>query len=669
MRTTLVSRRAMPVAAAPDELAPLPAPHPENLRHGCVHTEPFMITCLTGRRALRGVVLAALLAIASVARSADDSQVIVTASRAPEATDDSLWSSSILTRQDIQTRQAQSVQDLLAELAGVSIDNTGGLGKQSSVFLRGANSDQTLLLIDGMRVGSATAGTAPFQLLPMDQIDRIEVVRGPRSTLYGSDAVGGVIQIFTRRAPEPGLSFGASVMDGSHDTHDVAGSVQARGEQAWLNLGGENLTTNGYDPCVPGAPLFFGCATGAPGLDGYRNHSGSLAAGISVTDWLSAEVHSLIADGQNYFDAGVSNREEFSERVNSLRLDGSLGDAWHARLQVGRNDDVERDFLYASPVDRFITRRDSASLVVDGRIDSILRLISGVDYYEDRVDSDTGYIDSDTGLPVTSRHTTGVFSELHGELGAWSGLVGARYEDNQQFGHHATENVGIARKLSEALRLTLTWGTAFHAPTFNDLYYPFFSNSHLQPEQSRSIELGADGTAGQLHGSLHAYETRINDLIEFSSLTFVPENIARARIRGAELQADWHDAHWRVGGQLTRMDPLGLGEGDNGGDVLLPRRARYGGSLELRRLLPNASIGVVGRWQGRRFDDVANTTPLGGYFTLDLLAEWRFARGWQLQASCANLLDRDYQTAAYFAQDRFHYSVTVRYQLPPGRQL
>ncbi|HWG30343.1 MAG TPA: TonB-dependent receptor [Steroidobacteraceae bacterium] len=628
--------------------------------------------CMAGRALRSGLLglLAATFASRSQAQfpgpdpDYTSEPVIITASRVGEPASGSFWSSSILTQQDIQTRQVQSVQDLLADLAGINVGNAGGLGKQSSLFLRGTNSDHTLLLIDGVRVGSATAGTAPIQALALEQIDRIEIVRGPRSTLYGSDAMGGVIQIFTRRAPQAGLSFGASVSEGSHDTHDVSGDLQARGERAWVNLGAENLTTNGYNPCVAGAPLFFGCATDAPGLDGYRNHSGSLAAGVEVTSWLSAEVHSMIADGQNYFDAGTANREEFSERVHSLSLDGSLGQEWHAQLQLGRSEDVERDFLYADPVDRFITRRDSASLSVDGHINSMLRLVSGADYYEDRVDSDTGYIQSDTGLPVTSRHTTGVFSELRGEWAGWSALAGARYEDNQQFGHHLTENAGIGRKLGDTLQLTLTWGTAFHAPTFNDLYYPLFSNSHLQPEQSRSIELGADGKQGPLHWSAHVYQTRIDRLIEFNSLTFVPENLDRARIRGAELQADWQSRDWKLAAQYTHLDPLDLGAGDNGADLLLPRRAKDSGSLEVRRLLPRASLGLVGRWEGRRFDDFANTTPLGGYFTLDLLGEWRFARGWQLEASCANLLNRVYQTAAYFNQDRLHYRLTVRYQLP-----
>ncbi|HLY53850.1 MAG TPA: TonB-dependent receptor plug domain-containing protein, partial [Steroidobacteraceae bacterium] len=148
------------------------------------------------------------------------SQVIITASRAPEPQSESLFSTTVLTRADIEASQAQSVQDLLAGLAGINIDNAGGLGQASSVFIRGADSDHTLLLIDGVRVGSATLGAAPFEIIPLEQIDHIEVVRGPRSTLYGSDAVGGVIQIFTRQADQPGVTLGGSAMDGSYDTHE-----------------------------------------------------------------------------------------------------------------------------------------------------------------------------------------------------------------------------------------------------------------------------------------------------------------------------------------------------------------------------------------------------------------------------------------------------------------
>ncbi len=625
-----------------------------------------MIVRLTARRAMPAAFFVCLISYSVASRSADDPDVLVTASRVPETTQETLWSSTVVTRQDIQSRQAQSVDDLLSDLAGVSTDNAGGLGKVSSIFMRGTNSDQTLVLVDGVKMSSATAGTAPVELIPMDQVDRIEVVRGPRSTLYGSDAMGGVIQIFTRHASDPGMTFGSSVMGGSHSTYDVTGNLQARGEQAWVSLGAENLTTQGINACLPGAALAgAGCFTTEPDLDGYRNHSGSLAAGISLTDHLSVEAHALTSNGQTYFDGDFGNREVFSEQVYSVRVDDALSDAWHLRVAAGRNNDIEKNFENLDPAGNFDTTRDSASVQVDGQllgqsqgVDAhapALRLLGGIDYQDDRVGGDTPYVE-------TSRWTKGVFGELRGDLGDWSGLAGARYEKNAQFGNHTTGNVGAARKINEHLRLTATWGTAFHAPTFNDLYFPGFGNPNLDPEKSRSFEVGADGGYGQLRWSLHGYQTNVDRLIAFDLNTFLPQNIDRARIRGAELQADWRNSDWKLGGQLTRMDPLNLG-GGSAGDLQLPRRAKESGSIEVRRLLPNAALGAVVRWQGRRFDDLANTRPLGGYTTVDLLGEWQLARNWQVQASLANILDRDYQTAAFFAQDGFHFSVTVRYQV------
>jgi vitamin B12 transporter len=182
------------------------------------------------------------------------------------------------------------------------------------------------------------------------------------------------------------------------------------------------------------------------------------------------------------------------------------------------------------------------------------------------------------------------------------------------------------------------------------------------------VEVGADGASGAVRWSLHAYQTTIERLIAFDARTFLPQNIDSARIRGAELQADWHDSAWKIGGQLTRMDPVNRSY-DSNRNKLLPRRAKESASLEVRRFLPAGllgadagSVSAVGRWEGRRFDDLGNTLPLGGYFTLDVMTEWTIARNWTLQGSAANLLDRGYQTAAYFAQDGRHLSVKVRYQ-------
>ena len=589
-------------------------------------------------------------------------QVIVTAARVPEPEDQSLFSVTVLTRADIEARQALSVQDLLADLAGVNVDSSGGLGQQSSVFIRGADSDHTLLLIDGVRVGSASLGIAPFEIIPLEQIDRIEVVRGPRSTLYGSDAVGGVIQIFTRQANDPGMTLGGSAMTGSYDTHQFTGYLAARGSEAWGSVSGDALTTAGIPACLPSA--IAGCFDpAAPQVpDGHQNRSGSLSGGVRLSDTLTASADVLYTRGWTAFDgAGFDDRLDFAEKVYTAHLDQALGGSWHVRLMAGRDEDDERDFLDPTPVGTFDTVRDSASLQADGQLGRVFRLISGLDYED-------VHLDSDTPFEVTARTTRAVFSELHADLGDWSALAGARYEDNEQFGDHWTGNLGITRKLGDGVRFLVTWGSAFRAPTFDELYFPGYGNPTLRPETSASWEAGFDGEGATLRWSLHAYQTTIDDEISLDPETFLPLNIDRARIRGVELQGDWHSADWVLAGQLTGLEPQNVSPGP-GYDDLLPRRAQQNASLTVRRLLHagNAadaagSLAVVARWEGRRYDDLANTLPLGGYLTVDLLTQWRLGSDWTLEARAANLFDRSYQTAAYYAEPGRSYGVTLRYR-------
>ncbi len=593
----------------------------------------------------------------------DDQSVLVTASRTPENVNDSLWSSTIFTREDIESRQPGSVLELLADVAGIDIGNNGGLGQLSSVFIRGGESDHTLLLIDGVRVASATSGAPAFEQLPVSEIERIEIVRGPRSTLYGTDAIGGVIQIFTRRAPKSGLSGGAEVSGGSHDARKFGASIGARGDRAWVSLAAESFDTNGFNACaIEAGVVFKGCFASEPDADGFRNNSGSLSAGYAFNDAWSVQVNSLIADGRTEFDGSIysGNVAEFGQRVFALSLDGALGADWHTRLTLGRNEDLLEDFFEKNFVDGYETRRDTASVQVDGPINDVLRLIAGIEQQRDEIDSSVDYA-------ADSRDTTGFFTELHAKLGAWSALAGARYEDNEQFGSHVTGNLGLGRALSQDVHLTATWGTAFHAPTFNDLYYPFGSgNPDLEPEESRSFEIGLNGRAGSasipFDWSLHAFQTEVDKFIDLDGF-FVPENIDDVRIRGAELQGSWRTDRWKVGGQFTRLDPVNR---TNGG-LQLRRRAKESASLQLRRIWPSVSIGTVARYQGRRFDDANNTVPLGGYVTVDLMASQSIGSALELQARVANVLDHDYQTAAFYLQDGRNYSVTLRYRFDAGR--
>jgi len=604
----------------------------------------------------RAIFAGALLLIFGAARAADSADVLVTASRYSESRSDTFWSTDVLTRDEIDARQTFSLPDLLTGLAGVQFDNAGGMGKATSLFLRGTNSDHTLLLVDGVRVGSATLGAPPLELIPVGEIDHIEVVRGPRSTLYGSDAMGGVIQIFTRGAGAPGVSGSAEASGGSYDTFRESASFRATGEQLWFSANGTLLHSAGFNACNGSLSPPAGCFAVEPDRDGFHSTSGTFAAGTHFAEGWSAELRTLLTSGRSDYDGSFANVTDFAERVESLLVDGKLSDSWTLHLTAGHNVDDEKDLLAAVPQDRFVTSRNSASAQLEGTFNNALRLVSGADWLDDHVDSTTPY-------DVTTRATTGVFTELHATQGAWSELAGARLEDNDQFGDHVTGNVGLAWKAESWLRLTATWGTAFHAPTFNDLYYPGFSNPQLQPEESRSTELAAEGLWQSLHWSVHAYQTDIGNLISFDPVTFTPQNIATARIQGVELAGDWKHGPWSLSGQLTLLDPRDRTAGD--GDTLLPRRARQSAALDVRRAMGRFNFAAIGHWQGRRFDDAANTVPLGGYFTLDLLSEWNLRPEWSLKARLANALGRSYETEAYYNQPGREFDLTIAYRFAP----
>ncbi|HKZ73398.1 MAG TPA: TonB-dependent receptor [Steroidobacteraceae bacterium] len=588
----------------------------------------------------------------------DEGDVVVTASRVDEAIDAVVWSTTVLDREAIEARQAESFQDLLAGLAGVDVDNAGGLGKATSVLLRGGEGDHTLLLIDGVRVGSATLGTPPVELVPPDQIERIEVVRGPRSTLYGSDAVGGVIQIFTRRPLEPGLTGRASVTSGSHDLRSAAVDLGSNWGSAWLGIGAAATDTDGFNACL-GRPFppGGGCFTDEPDADGYRSRSGSFAAGRRFGDDWSAELRALLVEGAAEFDGTFVNVTETTETVASLRVDGKLGDRWRLRVNAGRNDDEQSNLRDGIERSRFDTSRDLGGVQLDGPLGAGLTLVTGCDLLRDRIDSTTVYDES-------SRTATGFFGELHADAGRISWLAGARYEENEQFGSHVMGNLAAAVVLGAGVRATASWGTAFRAPTFNELYFPGFGNPLLEPEESQSFEVGLQGRRGAGHWAINVHETGVDQLISFDVGTFLSENIADARIRGAELQAGWRGQAWSAAGQITLLDTESRSNDANRGNEL-PRRAGESASLELRRMWGATEVGALGRWAGARYSELANTTRLGGYFTLDVTAQHSFARAWTLQARAANLLDRDYTTAALYVQDGRHYSVTLRYQ-PQG---
>lgn len=583
----------------------------------------------------------------------DSKSVVVTASRIEEPLTATVASVTVITRADIERLRPHSVLELLAGLQGISVAS-GDLGKNVSLFVRGTNPDHVLVLIDGIKIGSATTGQVALELLPVEQIERIEIVRGPRSSLYGSDAIGGIIQIFTRHNG-PGAAGQASfeLTGGSHDTWQGQGGYSGSGGPIWYNASVSGLYTSGIPICAAGAPATASCYTAQP-RQGYWSGSAAISGGYQISDDTRVSVDWLRANGDTRYDGDIFNGNEshFVQQAAGIELQTRPLPRWGMFLTAGQSLDESAQLFDGEPDGFFDTRRETLSWLNDLRVATDQNLLLGVDYEEDTVGSHIDY-------GVRSREDTGAFGSYRLTPGRMELEVSARHDRNQQFGGHTTGAAAAAWRLTDDLRLTASWGTAFKAPTFNDLYFPFYGNPALRPETAHSTELGVEGdlhTRGEW--GINAYETAIDDLIEYNPVTFGADNIDRARIRGLELRLRTEIAGTRAALYATWLDPRD--RGTNQGAVL-PERAEEFMRLDLDRDFGVLTAGTSFAVFGRRFEDPANTERLGGYTTLDLRAGWHLDPSWMLQARVSNALNRDYETFLYYNQPRFGAYLTLRY--------
>ncbi|MEM8844766.1 MAG: TonB-dependent vitamin B12 receptor [Pseudomonadota bacterium] len=597
---------------------------------------------------MKKITIALLLVILNLPSAFTDEldPIIVTATRTPQTVDETLASVTVITREDIERQQARTIIDLLTGLPGVSISNNGGDGQVSSLFLRGASSNQVLFLVDGVKTGSVTTGSTPFQNIPVDLIERIEIVRGPRSSLYGSEAIGGVVQIFTRKGGGKTRTF-ASIGGGKYDSFDASAGVSGGGDKGWYNLSVNRSKTNGFDSCEN--QFMGGCFNQEPDDDGYKEYGGSAQAGYQFDSGVEVDIHALRSEGEVEFD-GFFNESDTRFQVVGGSLSFSPMDIWRVKISAGSNWDESRN-KGATSSSKFDSRRDSLSIQSDTFISDNHNLTFGFDYQEDKIDSSTDY-DED------SRDNKGIYAQYLGLFGSQDLQLSLRNDDNEQFGNQTTGNAAWGFTVEE-YRFFASYGTAFKAPTFNDLYFPGFSNPNLDPEESRSYEGGISGNNFWGNWAINIYQTYIDDLIVFDSVLSQPINVDEARIRGFEAVINTSIYKWQINTNITLLDPE-ITNGVNDGNVL-PRRARQTFRLDLDRDYGRFSIGSTIYAADKRYDDLANTEKLGRYATVGLRSEVIITNSWRLQGRIENLFDKDYQTAKYYNQPGRSGFVTLRY--------
>jgi len=562
--------------------------------------------------------------------------MLVTSARQAEPRAQATAANTVFTRADIERLQARSVPELLRRVPGVLIGSAGGL---PSLSLRGTGTAQTLVLLDGQRISSATSGFARLDYLAIDNVERVEVIRGPRSSLYGADAIGGVIQIFTRGG-EPGLNPEVRLAAGSDQTYQRSLNLSGGTQQTRVNLGASLDEREGFDITQDNRGADSdndGQRTKALHLKLDHQFDANWKAGLSLND----------QRGENEYDdayefAPGSPQDEFHVSSYSGYLDGQLNEAWNSRLELGRSFDRNRAVGSAFNDGLLETTRHSAAWINRLQLNENHQLSLGSDWYEDRLDASTAYQEN-------SRDNLAFFAHHSYQGDDFGTELGLRHDDNQQFGSHNSWNAAFSLPVGEAQRWILSYGEGFRAPTFTDLYAPpaWGPNPDLKPETSKTYELQwrADFNGTQLDASL--YRTDVEDMIAWGGRQM--ENVNQARINGFEASAARELLGWQANLGLSIIDPR-----DRDSGRVLQRRAKRSLSLDLDRQFGEFGVGATWQAFSQRFDDGAlnasfkserGTIP--GYAVLDLRTSWQASPELRWEAKLENVLDKDYHQALY----------------------
>ncbi|UEB95333.1 TonB-dependent receptor [Pseudomonas sp. HN2] len=567
---------------------------------------------------------------------------LISANRQVEARNDSSAANTVFTREDIDRLQPSDVPDLLRRVPGVQVAQTGGRGSLPGIYIRGTQSAQSLVLVDGQRIGNSTSGDSNLQHLNIEQIERVEVLRGSRSVIHGSDAIGGVIQIFTRRGTGQGLQPRLHLGFGSQQTWQRSLGLSGGDDKTRFNLGASLDESAGIDRTHDSFPS-------DGDHDAYRNKSLSLSLSHALNEDIEVGANLLDNRGKGEFDNPFGRFDmdtfesvqqqpysDFNISSVSSYIDARVNETWKTRVEFGHSENREKTFDKLSDERTvFNTYRDSVNWQNDLTLDARNSLILGGDWYEDRINSSTEF-DKD------SRWNRAAFIQHRYQADSFSTEIGLRHDDNQQFGTQNTWSGTFTLPLNSDNDLLLSYSEGFRAPTFNDLYYPNFSNPDLKPETSKSYELQWRiqlSDSARLEASI--YRTDLEDAIIFGSNSR-PQNVASARINGFEAALKHELFGWQSNLGVAIIDPRDRDTGHT-----LARRARRTASWDVDRQFDRLGLGASWQLVSGSYDDLNNTQSLGGYGTFGLRSSWALNREIKLDLKVDNLLDKGYSRANY----------------------
>ena len=573
--------------------------------------------------------------------------LIVTPTRMPQLLDKTIADTSVLNEQDIRKSGAPDVPTLLRSLAGVEVVQSGGLGKQSSTFMRGTNSSHVLVLLDGVRINSATAGTTALEHIMLDSIERIEVVRGNVSSLYGSEAIGGVIQLFTKQG-RGAPAFNASAGLGSHGTKRLAAGFSGSADATSYSVNVGKVKTDGVSAINPllakNANPF---ANVNPDNDGYDNttFNAQVKQTFNADHQLSASLFSTRGDSQydNAYNLATTDSNSTKAALEKLSLTSNdqLNAIWHSKLNWARGTDDSKDYLNGAENSRFKTVNNQLTWQNELQLADTQRVNLAVERLEQSVASDTLFTQ-------TRRGVNSLLGGYVGEYGAQQVQLNLRQDRYSDFGTANTGLLGYGLAFADHWRATASISNAFKAPTFNDMFYPFqdygiygsyVGNPNLRPERSQNKEMGLRyATSGQRVDAVY-FDNRIRDLIASDNLfAGSVTNIDQARIDGTELSYAGEFGDTQLKANATLQNPRNVATGK-----ALLKRAKKFASVSASHEFGMWNAGAELRYSGEREDYGAHTLP--SYHLVNLNVVYKLDPQLNLSARVDNLFNRDYSEA------------------------
>jgi len=584
------------------------------------------------------------------AQSIELNPIVVTATRQAQRANESIASITVIEREELDQFGANTLGEIISRNAGVEFSRQGASGSAETVFIRGANGGHTLVLIDGVRFGSVSLGTSALEAIPMEQIKRIEILRGPGSALYGSDAIGGVINVITKNiADGASPSTGAMAGVGTQGTYVTHASLAQKNGATSLGLNVGVSGSDGINSLTTQTNPAFNADR-----DGYYNKNFGLKIEHALENNLLIGAGVLDSRNKNRYDAyqydalfnkvnaslDYQRNHHVTESNVYTKFSPSANWSSTLRLSNGTDTDAQPSSTKDAANDSYKTTQRQYMWQNDVKL-ALGQALLLLERVEQKLDSNQSYT-------LNERSVNSYAAGWNGRWGSNNFQFNLRQDRNSQYGNKNSEFIGYGYQFTTSWNMAASYGTAFKAPTFNDLFYPVTpgvggGNANLKPEDATNREVSLRYDTDKVQGHLTYFDNKIKNLIQWAddgTGAWYPTNLASASIKGEELGVSVQVHAWKYKVDLTLQDP----KDDSNGLQLVSRAKRYAtlGSVYSQA---EYKLGVDLKAVGSRYYDPTTPTLMGGYSVFNLFGEYKIAKNWKAFARLDNVLDRSYELA------------------------